>query len=79
MTTREWTDLDNVSRVAIDFMNGEHTEFNIEVVVSDSNSQPLWLTYRDSDGLEVIVPWVSMRQLKVLERREEEAKTDEGP
>lgn len=71
MTIREWTDLDHISRVAIDFMNGEHTEINVEVVVSDSNSQPLWITSKNEDDFEVIIPWVSIRQLVVLERRGE--------
>lgn len=71
MTSREWTELDHISRVAIDFMNGEHTEINVEVIVRDGNSQPLWITYKNSDDFEVLIPWVSIRQLVVLERRGE--------
>lgn len=71
MTTQEWTDLDNVARVGIDFMNGEHMEIDIDVVVSDANSQPLWITYKNELGFETLIPWVSIRQVIVLERREE--------
>lgn len=65
-----WTDLDNVIRVGVYFLNGDHCEFNVDAIVRNSYNQPLWLTYRDSNELEVIVPWVAIRSLSVLERKE---------
>lgn len=70
MTTQIWTQLDDISKVAVDYLNGDHEEFDVEVIVQTSECQPLWLTRRDAGGFEIIIPWTAIRSMTVLERKE---------
>jgi hypothetical protein len=70
MNERTWTPLDEIKRVAIDYMNGEHEEFDVEVIVVNSDNQPLWITTRSVSGIEVIIPWTAVRCMTVLEHKD---------
>lgn len=67
-SSQKWTPLDEIARVAVDYLNGDHDEFDIKVIVRTEDSWPLWLTHLDENGLEVMTPWTSIKDMTILER-----------
>lgn len=65
----EWTPMDEIDEMAVLYLNGECEEIKVNVIVCNAHAQPLWITYLDVEGREVIILANVVQKMTILSRR----------
>lgn len=63
-----WTPLHDIERAIITYLNGEKQEILVDVIVINPDGLPLWLTYLDEEGREVVVMFTVIQGLTIVSR-----------